>query len=216
MRYAFYISGQSGRLTKILDKYSSNELVLVISDKKINKNLQKIIESKQMKIEIIDDDKLEGKRKEKNLQISNFILEKLMINKIDYLFSFGSHILSGELLKKYENKLINFHPALLPMFPGVSAIDQAVKHGNVLLVGNTAHFIDEGVDTGKIIMQSVIPLQSFKTSMNYDVVLDIQIQMFEKIIKIIDNDLLEINNNEVTIKNADYSKYNIYPYVEID
>lgn len=48
------------------------------------------------------------------------------------------------------------------MFPGIKAIDQASDYGNVLLVGNTAHFIDSGVDTGPIIMQSVIPIMNFK------------------------------------------------------
>ena len=147
------------------------------------------------------------------MQISNFILERLEKNTIDYMFSFGSHILSGELLERYSYKLINFHPAILPMFPGVKSIDQAVNYGNVLLVGNTAHFIDAGMDTGKIIMQSVIPVKHFLDTQDYDVVLDLQIEMLNKLIRVIDDNRLRVINDKVIIDGADYSRNVIFPEI---
>ena len=110
------------------------------------------------------------------------MLELFEEYNIDYMFSFGSHILSGELLKKYENRLINFHPSILPMFPG------------------------------KIIMQSVIPIQAFWESNDYDVVLDIQIEMLNKLIIVLNEDRLIVDGKPI-IKGADYSKGIIFPRI---
>ncbi|MCP4136244.1 MAG: phosphoribosylglycinamide formyltransferase [bacterium] len=66
-------------------------------------------------------------------------------------------ILSPYFVNKYRNRVINIHPALLPSFPGVNSQKQAFDHG-VKVTGCTAHFIDEGTDTGPIIMQSIIEI----------------------------------------------------------
>lgn len=66
-------------------------------------------------------------------------------------------ILSEEFVKKYKWKIINIHPALLPSFPGVEAQRQAFEYG-VKLTGCTVHFVDEGVDSGPIILQRVVPV----------------------------------------------------------
>lgn len=216
MRYAFYISGRSGRLTKAIEQFGGDileKIILVVSDAKVEPNLRELLKENHIALETINDADLIGTRKEKNLQISNFILEQLEKNTIDYMFSFGSHILSGELLERYSYKLINFHPAILPMFPGVKSIDQAVNYGNVLLVGNTAHFIDAGMDTGKIIMQSVIPVKHFLDTQDYDVVLDLQIEMLNKLIRVIDDNRLRVSNEKAIIDGADYSRNVIFPEI---
>lgn len=216
MKYGFYISGKSGRLTKALKQFSESlkkEIVVVISDCEIEINLRTLLQRNNIKFEVINDKKLTGTRKEKNLIISNFILEKLLENEAEYMISYGSHLLRGDLLEKYNYRLINFHPSILPMFPGIKAIDQAINFGNVLLVGNTAHFIDAGTDTGTIIMQSVIPVKAFDDTSDYDVILDLQVEMLNKLLKIIDEERLRIINGKAIIEGADYKKSNIYPYV---
>lgn len=216
MKYAFYISGRSGRLFKFL-KQAAPEFLngggvkLVVSDLVVEEKLQFALTEYGITTEVIDDKKLDGDRKYKNRMISDFILEKLVEHGIDYCISFGSHILSGDLLKQYENKLINFHPAILPMFPGVKSIDQAVDHGNVLLVGNTAHFIDSGMDTGPIIMQSVIPLKAFRDTKDYDIVLDLQIEMLNKLLKVLEGNRLHFVNGYPVIEGADYNRNMIFP-----
>jgi phosphoribosylglycinamide formyltransferase-1 len=60
-------------------------------------------------------------------------------------------------LARFPNAVINVHPALLPAFPGIGAIEQALAHG-VKVFGVTVHFVDEGVDTGPIILQRAIEL----------------------------------------------------------
>ncbi len=66
-------------------------------------------------------------------------------------------LLSDGFVRRYANRIINVHPALLPSFPGLDAIGQAVAHG-VRVTGVTVHFVDEGVDTGPILLQRPIEL----------------------------------------------------------
>jgi phosphoribosylglycinamide formyltransferase-1 len=66
-------------------------------------------------------------------------------------------LLSPSFVQEFRNRIINIHPSLLPSFPGMHSQKQALDHG-VKVTGCTAHFIDEGVDTGPIIMQSAVPV----------------------------------------------------------
>ena len=66
-------------------------------------------------------------------------------------------ILSGNFVSKWHNKIINIHPALLPSFPGLDGQGQALEYG-VKFTGCTVHFVDEGTDTGPIILQKVVPV----------------------------------------------------------
>jgi phosphoribosylglycinamide formyltransferase 1 len=66
-------------------------------------------------------------------------------------------LLGADFIRRFEGKIVNVHPSLLPAFPGVDAIEQALEHG-VKMIGVTVHFVDEGVDSGPIILQEPLPL----------------------------------------------------------
>ena len=66
-------------------------------------------------------------------------------------------LLSPGFVRRFSGRLINVHPALLPSFPGLDAIGQALEHG-VKITGVTVHFVDEGVDSGPIILQRPVPV----------------------------------------------------------
>jgi phosphoribosylglycinamide formyltransferase 1 len=66
-------------------------------------------------------------------------------------------LVSAEFLARFPQRVINVHPALLPAFPGLRAIEQAVAYG-VKVFGVTVHFVDEGVDSGPVIVQRAIEL----------------------------------------------------------
>ena len=66
-------------------------------------------------------------------------------------------LLSADFLARFPNRVINVHPALLPAFPGIRAIEQALEYG-VKVFGVTVHFVDGGVDTGPVILQRAIEL----------------------------------------------------------
>jgi len=61
-------------------------------------------------------------------------------------------LLTPGFVRRFEHRVVNVHPALLPAFPGLNAIEQAVAYG-VKVAGVTVHFVDEGVDSGAIILQ---------------------------------------------------------------
>jgi len=87
-------------------------------------------------------------------------IASLLIDKeVSLIVLAGYMRLIGEvLLRVFSNRIINIHPALLPAFPGKNAIQQAYHHG-VKIFGVTVHYVDSGIDTGKIIAQ-----ESFKAN----------------------------------------------------
>lgn len=69
-------------------------------------------------------------------------------------------LLSGPFIRRFAGRLINVHPSLLPAFPGLHAIEQAVEYG-VKQMGVTVHFVDEGVDSGAIILQEAFAINPY-------------------------------------------------------
>ncbi len=68
-------------------------------------------------------------------------------------------VLGPEAIDRFPHRIINIHPSLLPAFPGVNAVGQALSHG-VTITGVTVHFVDEQVDHGPIIAQQAVPVLS--------------------------------------------------------
>jgi phosphoribosylglycinamide formyltransferase 1 len=66
-------------------------------------------------------------------------------------------LLTPAFIRRFAGRIVNVHPALLPSFPGLGAIEQAVEHG-VKVAGVTVHFVDEGVDSGPIVLQEAFEL----------------------------------------------------------
>jgi phosphoribosylglycinamide formyltransferase-1 len=66
-------------------------------------------------------------------------------------------ILSPVYVRAFAGRALNIHPSLLPAFPGLHAQRQALAHG-VKVSGATVHFVDEGVDTGPIVLQAAVPV----------------------------------------------------------
>jgi len=64
-------------------------------------------------------------------------------------------LLSPPFVQRFDDRIVNVHPALLPSFPGLDAIGQALDHG-VKVTGVTVHYVDEGVDSGPIVLQRAV------------------------------------------------------------
>tara|TARA_R110002153_G_scaffold185019_1_gene338183 strand:- start:12079 stop:12693 length:615 start_codon:yes stop_codon:yes gene_type:complete len=193
MNFAFYISGNAGTFKKILknNSVSLKNTQLIISDSEPDKNLIKHLEPLNIKCIF----------RKYDLHFSDFMLKELLNNKIDYCFCFGHHILKGDIINVFKNKIINFHPSILPLYPGVKSIDQAIKDNKSILIGNTAHFIDKGTDTGPIIMQSIAPKSLFESN-GYDGVINLQLPMLDFIYKKLLKNQIIINNKKVTINDT--------------
>lgn len=86
------------------------------------------------------------------------ILEVLKQYDIDLLLLAGYFQLLGpEIIEAYRNRILNIHPSLLPSFKGLHAQKKALEYG-VKVAGCTVHFVDEGLDSGPIILQSCVPV----------------------------------------------------------
>lgn len=89
-------------------------------------------------------------------------------NEIDFIFLLGfGYFLQHDMLKKYEGKIINMHPSILPAFPGKRAMQQALKYG-VKISGITTHYIDKDLDKGKIICQNPVVVKEGDTMETLD------------------------------------------------
>jgi phosphoribosylglycinamide formyltransferase 1 len=86
------------------------------------------------------------------------LIDELRKNRADMVCLAGyMRILSGHFIREYPQKIVNIHPSLLPAFPGLDAQHQALEHG-VKFSGCTAHFVEEGLDSGPIIRQATVPV----------------------------------------------------------
>ena len=86
------------------------------------------------------------------------VLEAVSVFRPDYLVLAGfMRILAPGVVRKFEGRMINTHPALLPSFPGAHPVRDTLAHG-VKVTGCTVHLVDDGVDTGPIIAQVAVPI----------------------------------------------------------
>lgn len=85
-------------------------------------------------------------------------VQALRAAEIDLVVLTGfMRILKGDFLRAFENRVVNIHPSLLPSFPGLEAWKQAFDYG-VKATGCTIHFVDQGIDTGRIIAQKTVEI----------------------------------------------------------
>jgi len=86
------------------------------------------------------------------------LIRILSENEVDLVVLAGYMRLVGtEFVEVFRNRIVNIHPALLPSFPGTSGVSDALAYG-VKVSGVTVHFVDEGLDTGPIILQDAVPV----------------------------------------------------------
>jgi phosphoribosylglycinamide formyltransferase-1 len=83
--------------------------------------------------------------------------------KIDLIVLAGyMRLLSPVIINKFQGRIVNIHPSLLPSFPGLEGVKQALDYG-VKVSGCTVHFVDEGLDTGPVILQEAVPVHDDDT-----------------------------------------------------
>ncbi len=218
MKIAFYISGKASRLCEILLDSRSGQIIsnlpFVLSDEwEEGEEIREICKRTGIKYIFYDykNQYTECERKERNRKLSDEILLQLKEYEIDYLFVFGHHLLSGELLDIYKDHIIVFHPSILPSYRGFSAIDHAMEN-HEFVVGNTAFLIDEGMDTGKIIMQSIMHSSNFGEN-DYNALLHPIVDMFYQLWNCIKEQRIRVEEDGVRIEGADYKSVHFYPEI---
>ena len=135
---------------------------VVISNNSDAKGL-KIAKKLGVNIEVIESKNFKGNRTEYDKKIMNILSDYGVTPKNGLVCLAGfMRIISPEFVKKYKNRIINIHPALLPAFPGLNSQKQALDHG-AKYSGCTVHFVDSGMDTGPIIIQAVVEIKEKDT-----------------------------------------------------
>jgi len=130
-------------------------LAVVISNKSNAKGLN-IAEKLGINIEIIESKGFKGNRWEYDKKVIAALTKHGVTPRNGLVCLAGFiRIISPQFVKKYKNRMINIHPALLPAFPGLDSQKQALDHG-AKYSGCTVHFVDSGTDTGPIIIQAVV------------------------------------------------------------
>jgi len=144
-------------------------------------------------------------------RFSDLVLAYLKENSIDYAISFYSKLFVGELLNEYDNRIVNLHPSLLPSFKGLHGFDDAIAYG-VRCVGSTIHLIDENLDEGKIIQQTVCNVdESRPIAFTRHRIFEQQCKSLLQVIKWIEDDRLSVNGKRVTVKGATFNSGEISP-----
>lgn len=92
-----------------------------------------------------------------NRAFSDALAQFLAEQSIDYTLVFFSRLLTGRLLDAFRNRLFNLHNSLLPAFPGFGAVTNAFDYG-VRFLGATFHVIDDSIDAGPVVCQTVVPV----------------------------------------------------------
>ena len=135
---------------------------VVISNKSTAKGL-KIARKLGVQTEVVESKGFQGSRWEYDKKIIS-VLKKYQVTPKNGLICLAGfmRIISPEFIKKYKNRVLNIHPAILPAFPGLDAQKQAIDHG-VKYSGCTVHFADDGVDSGPIIVQAIVKVKDDDT-----------------------------------------------------
>ena len=206
LRVAVLISGGGTNLQAIIDSIESGKLKnvtieVVISSKKDAYGLERARNHGIKGVEIIKKDYSNPALFEEAL------LDELNSNKIDLVVLAGYlQIVPSKVVKVYKNRIINIHPSLIPSFCGngfygLKVHEEAINRG-VKITGATVHFVDEGTDTGPIIMQKAVEVKGDDTpeSLQLKVMEEAEWIILPKAIGLIAEDRIIVDNNVVKIK----------------
>jgi len=156
IKLAVLVSGRGSNLQAIIDNIEkgalSAEIAVVISDQADAYALER---ARKHKIPAVH---IDAKKHKTRDAYDAALVGELKKRTVDLVCLAGfMRIVTPVLIKAFPNRILNIHPSLLPAFPGLHVQKKALNHG-VKFSGCTVHFVDEGVDTGPIIIQAVVPV----------------------------------------------------------
>lgn len=193
-------SGRGSNLQAIIDSINKGKIdakiELVISDVK-DAYVLKRAEKNNIKNIFVDPKTYVSKQ-----EFEKEVIRLLKENSVELICLAGfMRVLSSDFVKEFKNRILNIHPSLLPSFPGLHVQKKALKHG-VKFSGCTVHFVDEGVDTGPIIIQAVVPIFDNDTEeLLSERILKEEHKIYPKAIQLIAENRVTIKDRRVFIKN---------------
>ena len=161
LRFAVFVSGNGSNLQAIIDAVKRGEikaeLALVVSSNKKAYALRRAEEA-GIATAVFDPKDYTNRQ-----SVDRDIVIKLSQEKIDFIVLAGyMRLLTPYFVKKYESKILNIHPSLLPSFKGVAGIKDAFTYG-AKVTGVTVHFVDDKMDHGPIILQEAVKIAESDT-----------------------------------------------------
>jgi phosphoribosylglycinamide formyltransferase-1 len=196
MRVAVFASGSGTNLQAIIDaQIQTIEISVVFSNKSDAYALERA-KTHNIPIEVIDHKGYESRE-----DYDSEVIKVLEPYKLDLLVLAGfMRILSPVFVRAYKGKIVNIHPALLPSFPGINSARQALEYG-VKYTGVTVHFVDEGVDTGPIILQSVVEIEDSDTEETLlQKIHKVEHQIYPKALELVSSGQIEVKGRRVLKK----------------
>ncbi len=205
LNLAILISGRGSNMEAILKSIKRKKIrinpAVVIANKPDAAGL-KIAKRLGVKTEVVDSSDYKGKRVEYDKKIIS-VLNKYGVTPKNGLVCLAGfmRIISPQFVRKYKNRMMNIHPALLPSFPGLDAQEQTIKFG-AKFSGCTVHFADEGVDTGPIIIQAIIKVKDddTKESLSKRILVKEHI-IYPQAVKLFAENKIKISGRRTIIKN---------------
>ena len=139
------------------------------------------------------------------LEFSDLLLQEFRFNPPTLTVSFYTKLFSGEFLTFSKGRLINLHPSILPACPGMDGFGDTLKSGSTF-IGSTIHYVDEGVDTGRPLIQAATPFNPLLPLQNnrHQVFIQ-QCKMLLQVIRWFEEDRVVINSSgHPCVLNASY------------
>lgn len=205
LKLAVLVSGGGTNLQAIMDaidkgNITNAEIEVVISN---NKNAYALERAKNHGIEALC---ISPKDYENRSAFNQAFLEKLDSYAVDLVVLAGFLVvIPEEMIAKYRNRIINIHPSLIPSFCGTGYYGLKVHEGvlsrGVKVTGATVHFVDEGTDTGPIILQKAVEVQHGDTpeALQRRVMEQAEWVIMPKAINLIANGKVTVTDGQVTI-----------------
>ena len=205
LKVAVCVSGGGTNLQAIIDAVENGtitnaEIKVVISN---NKNAYALERAKNHNIEGIC---ISPKDYETRTAFNKAFLEKLDSYEVDLVVLAGFLVvIPPEMIAKYRNRIINVHPSLIPSFCGTGyyglKVHEAALEKGVKVVGATVHFVDEGTDTGAIILQRAVEVEQGDTPelLQRRVMEQAEWKILPQAIDLIANGKVEVVDNKVII-----------------
>jgi len=207
-RLGVLISGRGSNFHSILENIQKGfiqnaEIVLVLSSKENARGL-KIAKDNGIDAFFVNPKGL------KRDEYDKLLIDKLRMYNVDFVILAGfMRILSKGFIETFKNRILNIHPALLPSFKGLHAQKQALEAG-VKFAGATVHFVTDELDSGPIVVQSVVPVLSDDTEDSLSKrILKTEHKIYPLAVKLITEGMVEEKNNKIVIK-ADEIDDNFY------
>ncbi|NLI69352.1 MAG: phosphoribosylglycinamide formyltransferase [Firmicutes bacterium] len=195
---AVLASGEGTNLQAIMDAVDKGEItgkvVLVISDRH---EARALVRARKKNIKALFIDPAGYRERE---DYDSALVSVLQEEDVDLVVLAGfMRLLSATMIDIFRGKIMNIHPSLLPSFPGCDGVKQAIEHG-VKITGCTVHFVDEGLDTGPIIIQdSVVVLQDDTLETLQQRIHSVEHRAYIRAIDLYCRDMIEIEGRRCVI-----------------